>query len=57
MLDGEVEHVKGRVPSGGESDVAGHHRFSEFEVIEKVLSIHVQNPPCPHHGCGLGEGY
>ena len=32
VLDSEVEHVKGRVPSGG--DIAGYHTFSEFEVLK-----------------------
>jgi len=32
VLDGEVEHVKGRVPSGG--DVAGHHTFGEFKILK-----------------------
>ena len=32
VLNGEVEHVKGRVPSGG--DIMGHHMFGEFEVLK-----------------------
>ena len=32
MLDSEVEHVEGRVPSGG--DVAGHHAFCQLEILK-----------------------
>jgi hypothetical protein len=32
VLDGKVEHVKGRVLSGG--DVAGNHALSKFKVLK-----------------------
>jgi hypothetical protein len=32
VLDSEVEHIKGRIPSGG--DVAGHHAFGEIQILK-----------------------
>ena len=32
VLNGEVEHIKCRVPLGG--DVTGYHTFGKFEVLK-----------------------